>query len=380
MELSNSVEALRDECIRVRRELHSIPETAYNEIKTQAYVMEYMSKLAPDVLVPIAGTGVKAVYYAKHPQSTIAFRADMDALPVKEATGVQFASTHIGYMHACGHDGHMSALLMLARLVSSMHGTLKCNVVLLFQPGEEGGCGAQAMIDDGALNNPHIERIYGMHIWPELERGKIGTRSGAFMAQSCGFNITVCGKSAHGAKPEMGIDAIVAAAQIITALQTVVSRSVSADEPVVVSIGSIMGGEVRNVICDKVELKGTLRVFSDDLHDNVYARIRDILRGAESAFGVKTEFIEVQRYYCVNNDPALTKELVGILNKDAYEYPRVPLGEDFSFYQRSVSGVFFFVGSGEPNHNAPLHSPKFDFDETVLLNGVEVYRRILDAT
>lgn len=380
MKLSPLVQAKNDECVRVRRDLHRIPEVSFTEHQTQAYILDYLKPLSPDVLLPLAGTGVKAVFYAKDATETVAFRADIDALPIEEWTQLPFASTRPGFMHACGHDGHTTVALVLCRLVHENRAQLTRNVVVLFQPGEEGGNGAERMIADGALEDPHVDRIYGLHVWPDLKKGRLGIRRGVFMAQSCGFDLMVIGKSAHGAKPDMGIDAVVATAELISMLQTVVSRSTNPDEPVVLTIGKIHGGLARNIICDKVTLNGTLRVFSDAMHDHIITRIQEILKGFELATGVKTELSEVQRYFGVENPPEMCREFEKLVKADITAMQHLMIGEDFSSYQRHVPGLFFFVGVGEYAGFPPLHNPHFNFDESALLYGLEAYSRVLGFT
>lgn len=378
MELSSMALSMRDECIRVRRDLHRIPETAFHETKTQAYILEYLQRLQPDKLDPIAGTGVKAVFYAPAATQTIAFRADIDGLPIQEWTKTPYASEHEGRMHACGHDGHMTIALLLASLVKRHQEKLTVNVVLLFQPGEEGGAGAKRMIEAGALHYPRVDRIYALHLFPELRIGQLGVRRGTFMAQSCGFDLTVIGKSAHGASPEKGIDAVVAAAELISVLQTVVSRSTSPDEPVVLTIGKINGGQARNIICDRVVMNGTLRTFSSDMRKQVLGQIQKILSGFELATGITTKFEEVQLYYSVENPLDLTEEFQLLMQGDLLPLQHQMIGEDFSFYQQIIPGLFFFVGVSEYSGFPPLHSAHFDFNEEALLYGLEAYCRMLN--
>ncbi len=380
MQLSGVVLSMREECVKIRRDLHRIPETAFQEYKTQAYVREYLARLNPDKLTDIAGTGVKAVFFAPAATQTIAFRADMDALPIEEWTKVPYASEHPNKMHACGHDGHMTVALLLAKIVSERRDKLTANVVILMQPGEEGAGGARKMIEEGALREPRVDRIYALHVYPELKRGQLGVRRGTFMAQSIGFDLTVLGKSAHGASPDKGIDAVVAAAELISVLQTVVSRSTSPEEPVVLTIGKIHGGEARNIICDKVVMSGTLRTFSNEMREQIMERIGKILAGFEVATGITTEFKEVQFYYSVENPLDMTEEFQLLMQSDITPMQHLMIGEDFSFYQQEIPGLFFFVGVGEYSGYPPLHSPHFDFNEESLLYGLEAYCRMLHIT
>ena len=380
MQLSGVVSSMREECVKIRRDLHRIPETAFQEYKTQAYVRDYLARLNPDKLTDIAGTGVKAVFFAPGATQTIAFRADMDALPIEEWTKVPYASEHPQKMHACGHDGHMTVALLLAKIVSDRRDKLTANVVILMQPGEEGAGGARRMIEEGALREPRVDRIYALHVYPELKRGQLGVRRGTFMAQSIGFDLTVLGKSAHGASPDKGIDAVVAAAELISVLQTVVSRSTSPEEPVVLTIGKIHGGEARNIICDKVVMSGTLRTFSNEMREQIMERIGKILAGFEVATGITTEFKEVQFYYSVENPLDMTEEFQLLMQSDITPMQHLMIGEDFSFYQQEIPGLFFFVGVGEYSGYPPLHSPHFDFNEESLLYGLEAYCRMLHIT
>jgi amidohydrolase len=377
MKLDPSVLALEKEAERVRRDLHKIPETGYSERKTQAYILDYLSKLAPDSVEKIADTGVKAVFYAKEPTETIAFRADMDALATRELTELPFESTHIGRMHACGHDGHMTMLLLLASLVSRSREKLKYNIVLLFQPAEESIGGAARMIEEGALKNPAVERIFGLHVWPSIEQGRIGVRSGPMMAQTREFDIILHGKSAHGASPQDGIDTIVASAELILMLQSVISRSVSPSAHSLITIGKITGGQARNIISDRVELNGTLRTFSNELTNYMKSKIGDMLHGLELSAGVKAEYREIMHYPMVDNPAYMVDYLKTIVEPEVLiEAEEQMAAEDFAFYQQHVPGLFMLLGIGGKSCLHPLHSPLFNFDEHALLGGVEVYRRI----
>lgn len=378
--------AHRDWVISVRRALHRIPETAFTETETQAFLLKTLSSLCPDKLEPLAKTGVKAVFYADParpdaPGQVIALRSDIDALAVTEETGAEYASMHEGRMHACGHDGHMAMLLLCAKLVSEHRACLKESgqtVVFLFQPGEEHTGGARFMVADGCLKNPDVQKIYGMHLWPEVPFGKIGFLKGPMMAQTCEFDIFIEGKSAHGASPHRGIDAIVAAAEIISALQTVVTRSVDPFEKALITVGKITGGRARNVIADRVELNGTARSFSKEVYETVKARIGAILQGAEVTHGVKCTFVENVSYPVLVNDGALYEKARTLFAPDELsEVREVMAAEDFSFYQNEVPGLYFWVGIGDEAHREPLHSAHFSFDEEALLCGAEVYRRIL---
>jgi len=378
MQLHPDVQHLEKTAAEYRQALHRIPETSFNEHKTQAYLIRHLKKYEPDTLIELAGTGVKAVYLAKKPLATIAFRADIDGLDIDEETGLPFSSKHKGCMHGCGHDGHMTMLLLMAKLIHKHRDTLRYNVVLLFQPAEEGRGGACKMIEDGALENPHVDRIYGMHLWPDVPRGKIGVRWGQMMARTSEFDVIVHGKSAHGASPQMGVDAIVAAAELISLIQTAISRNIDPHQDVLLTIGKIQGGTARNIIADRVELNATLRVFDQDAFEQLFARLHAMLDGLEVATGAHFEFLSRMHYPCVNNPRPLVEEFYTYMDPDdLYLCEPVMAAEDFAFYQEKIPGLYLFLGVAGGKNNEPLHNSRFDFDEALLLNGVETYRRIL---
>ena len=265
MHLSKQIESMYDDAARIRQDLHRIPEIGFQLRDTQAYVLRELKQCGPDRIETPAVCGVKAVFFAKDAETTIAFRADMDGIHNDEANDVPYCSQRPGNMHGCGHDGHMTILLLLARWIAKNRAHIHCNIVLLFQPGEEGWAGARRMIDDGALENPKVDRIYGLHLWPTVPKGKIGVRWDYLMAQTSDFEITVHGKSAHASTPQMGIDAIVVAAELITMVQTVITRDVDPHQDALLTLGKIQGGTSHNVIAEEVTISGTLRVFSNDL-------------------------------------------------------------------------------------------------------------------
>jgi len=379
MKRSDEIMALLPDAVRIRRELHEIPEIGFELYRTQAYVLEKLAACRPDYLRKIALTGVKAVFYAENPRGTIAFRADMDALAGEEDSHESWRSQNAGKMHACGHDGHMTILLLLAQLLSRHRKELTQNVVLLFQPGEEGWAGARRMIEEGALENPKVDKIYGLHLWPTVPFGRLGVRWGPMMAQTSDFLITVHGKSAHASTPQMGIDAIVVSAELITMLQSVITRSVDPHQDALLTLGKIDGGTAHNIIADKVELRGTLRTFTDELSDDLARRIRALMSGLETATGARFELERQAQYPCVDNPRPLVEQFYGYLDSmdDTFLIEPVMAAEDFAEYQQHVPGLFFFLGVMGGRGGNPLHSCNFDFDEEALLYGLELYRRIL---
>ena len=371
MNLSKEIASMYDDAVRIRQDLHRIPEIGFQLHDTQAYVLNELRRCAPDRLETPAVCGVKAVFFAKDAQKTIALRADMDGIHNDEANDVPYRSQRPGCMHACGHDGHMTILLLLARWIAKNRAHLHCNVVLLFQPGEEGW----------ALENPRVDCVYGLHLWPTVPKGRIGIRWDYLMAQTSDFEITVHGKSAHASTPQMGIDAIVVAAELITMVQTVITRDVDPHQDALLTLGKIQGGTSHNVIAEEVTISGTLRVFSNDLYRTLSHKIAALMQGLETATGAQIDIERKVRYPSVRNPRELVEQFYAVLDSmdDAVLVEPVMAAEDFAEYQQERPGVFFFLGVQEPSGTAPLHSSPFDFDERVLLTGVETFKRILEG-
>ena len=381
MKLNEQIEQLSTYCTRLRRELHKVPELGFECFETQRIILRELEQCAPDRLETIAGTGVKAVFLADRATETLAFRADMDGLPNPEEADCPWRSQHDGRMHGCGHDGHMTALLTFARWLRDHRSEVRRNIVLLFQPGEEGWGGARRMIEEGALENPRVDRIYGLHLWPTVGRGRIGVRWGEQMAQTSDFEITVYGKSAHASTPQMGIDAIVVAAELVTMVQTVITRDVDPHQDALLTLGKIQGGTSHNVIAEEVTISGTLRVFSNDLYRTLSHKITALMQGLETATGAQIDMDRKVRYPSVRNPRELVEQFYTVLDSmdDTVLVEPVMAAEDFAEYQQEIPGLFFFLGVQEPTGTAPLHSSHFNFDERVLLTGVETFKRILEC-
>lgn len=372
-EMKDYLEQLR----RHRRALHQIPEIGEEEFKTQAYLLGELELLRPDDLRVFADTGVRAVFRGNGTGRVLAFRSDIDALPVTEETGCSYASKHSGFMHACGHDGHMANLLCFAQWLSEHRAELADDVVLLFQPAEETVGGAKRMIDEGALENPHVDVIYGMHMMPDIPKGKIACCAGPIMAQTCEMDFVIHGKSAHGATPHLGTDAVTAMGHLLTLFQTTVARCVDPCQQALLTIGKVSAGTQRNILAEQAQMEGIVRTFSNKVYEGLEARIRADLQGIEAAFGVTTEFIKHVYYPCVENDPVefqRVKEVLGDIFMQAK--PRMT-AEDFSYYQLSVPGVFVFCGCKDDDHQAPLHASTFDFDEEALLPGLALFTQLV---
>lgn len=378
MEISNLVKEQFEFVKKTRRHLHMYPETSLEEFETQKFLLNEIDKLNPDKVDKFANTGIRVVFYGKNPKQTIAFRADMDALNLTEETTHDFVSKNVGKMHACGHDGHMAILLTLGKMISENRDDIEDNIVLLFQPAEEGTGGAKLMIDEGALLDPKVDKIFGLHLDPATPEGKIGTNYGYLMASTTEFNIDIKGLSAHGATPHLGIDTVVASADFISKIQTIVSRSIDPFEKCLITIGKIEAGESRNIIAENSHMEGTFRTYSDDVLNAINKRIEEVLDGVKRAYNVEGSYTIVAQYPSVNNEKTTTDEVISAVGmEDVIMLKPRMIAEDYSFYQRSVPGTFFFLGIQKGEYIHPLHSNHFDFDEYSLLYGLEIYRRLL---
>lgn len=371
----NMVEELR----QMRRNLHKIPELGLKEYKTSAYIREKLTSFGITELETWLETGVVAVIRGKGKGQAVAFRADMDALPVTEQTGCDFTSEHVGCMHACGHDGHVTVLLGFAKYLQEHKDELKNDVVLIFQPAEEGPGGAQLLVDAGLFEKHPVRCIIGCHIFPQVPQGKVACRKGAMMARNGEVDVHIYGESAHGAQPQLGHDAVLAAGAVITGLHTILSRNVSPLDSGVLTFGAIHGGEACNIIAKEVKLEGTMRAFSDEAYETMTKRVQEVASGIAAGYGCKGEAVFRHMYRVVDNDPKLV-ELLQEVAGDAYEEtPPYMLAEDFSLYLQKVPGMFFFLGSGneEKGYTHSLHSAQFQFDEEILALGVETYAKLL---
>ena len=315
----------------------------------------------------------------KGKKEAVAFRADMDALPVTEQTGCDFTSEHVGCMHACGHDGHVTVLLGFAKYLQEHKDELENDVVLIFQPAEEGPGGAQLLVDAGLFEKHPVRCIIGCHIFPQVPQGKVACRKGAMMARNGEVDVHIYGESAHGAQPQLGHDAVLAAGAVITGLHTILSRNVSPLDSGVLTFGAIHGGEACNIIAKEVKLEGTMRAFSDEAYETMTKRVQEVASGIAAGYGCKGEAVFRHMYRVVDNDPKLVELLQEVAGDNYEETPPYMLAEDFSLYLQKVPGMFFFLGSGneEKGYIHSLHSAQFQFDEEILALGVETYAKLL---
>ncbi len=376
------VKKVEKDIINWRRELHRIPEVGFDLPKTVDFVKNRLEEMGIEYKVLVNGSAVVGLIRGGKKGKTIALRADMDALPIKEETGLPFASTNEN-MHACGHDAHTAILLGVAKVLNKYKDSLKGNVKLLFQPAEEGPGGAKPMIEEGALEDPKVDGVLGLHVGNisgELEPGSIGYSYSNLMACLDRFKIRVVGKGAHGAYPELSVDPVVIASQLVVNLQQIVSREISPSIPAVVTIGKIHGGTAFNIIPEVVELEGTVRTLDQKVREYIAMRIEEIAKGITSGMRAKYEYEYVFGYPPLVNDEEFTKGFVEsakkILKEDEIIEIKKPImgGEDMAYFLNEVPGTFFFLcnpmaidGEVHPHHNS-----KFAIDEKYLKTGAAV--------
>lgn len=364
-----------DFMIQCRRELHQIPELEQNLPKTCAYVKEKLSALSCVLSEPVKGA--VCAYFDEGKADTIAFRADMDALPIAEQTGLPFASVHPGCMHACGHDGHTAMLLGLARQVEKRRGTLSHNVLLIFQPAEENPGGAKLICESGVLQAHHVRCIFGFHLWPGLPAGEIYTRPGPLMAKSSEITLYAKGKSVHISRYQEGADSLLAAAVYLQEVYAMERSALAPQVPRLLRFGRIRGGSVRNALAEETVLEGSLRAFTVQDYDVLKKGCEELAEVVSAKTGCTLALHFSEGYPPVTNDETLLKRVEEQLRADAPKrYEGLALTtEDFAWYQQFVPGVFLFLGVGDTEE---LHSPRFNFDESVLAKGLAMYERLLE--
>jgi len=380
-ELKSIVNRYKSQIVEFRRALHRIPERGFSEVHTARYLERALRQLGLKPETGIARTGLAAVMEGAAPSAgegkTLMIRADMDALPITEETGLDWASTHEGMMHACGHDGHMAMVLGAALVLNDIKDRVNGRIKFLFQPAEEGPGGAKPMVEAGVMENPHVDYALGAHLWPALAQGEIGVKEGPLMAAMDFFDLTIKGTGGHGAMPHLCVDPIDTAVQVINALQRISSRQMNPLCPTVVTIGSINAGTCHNIIPDEVLLKGTTRTLDRDIWESWPGRIQTIVKGVCRSMGADYTLAFQPGYPPLVNDPDMARlagEAAGrVVGPDKVRQPDPTMGgEDMSFYLEKTKGCFVFIGTGRPG-DAPLHNSRFDFDENVLLTGVEFF-------
>lgn len=375
------VQAMTATVIEMRRDFHRHPELGFQEFRTSAKVAEFLRQSGLEPREGIATTGVTAEIRGAHPGPTLMLRADMDALPIEEETDLEFASQEPGKMHACGHDLHTAILLGTARILQSMKPRLKGTVKLIFQPAEEGPGGADPMIQQGVLEN--VDYALGLHLWSDLPCGHVAITPGPVMAAADTFCVKIHGKGGHAAYPHESADPIVAAAALITAMQTLVSRNTSPFDSAVVSVTQIQGGSADNIIPERVEFSGTIRTFQPATKVALVQRLHEMVPTLCKSYGTEGEFTFSEGYPALINDPVPCQWV-----SQAAEQMNLPLstqatmgGEDMAYYLQKVPGAFFFLGAApdQTDRVFPHHHPKFELDERAVPLAMELFLRCVES-
>lgn len=379
-------QAIKDELIAIRRELHKHPELSYQEHWTTAFIREKLQSYGIATESCGGETGLVGILHGATAGRCVALRADIDALPVQEKTGLPFASATDGLMHACGHDAHMAGLLGAAKVLAQCRADFAGTIKFIFQPAEELMTGAEKMVQAGVLENPHVDFIFGMHNSPDAPCGAILLQEGPVMAATASVYITVHGKGGHGSQPQRTKDPVVAACAIVQALQSIVSRQVTPGEAAVVTIGSIHGGSVGNIIPDAVEMQGTVRAFDAELFDDMERRMRLIIESVAQAYGTTADFRFQKVVPCVFNpaelvDWAKQGPLTAVFGKNISGHVKVMGGEDFSRYLEQRPGLFGFYGATALNTTATCgwHAPQYSVDEEALAFAAAAYAEVAVA-
>jgi amidohydrolase len=360
----------------LRRDFHRHPEIGFKEVRTAGIVARELHSLGLEVSTGIAETGVVALIEGESPGPVLMLRFDMDALPIHEETGTEYASQTPGVMHACGHDGHTAVGLTVARLLLAQRSSLAGTVKLVFQPAEEGLGGAKRMIDEGVLENPRPDFALGMHVWNEKPYGWMAATDGSCMAASETFEVTITGRGGHGAAPHQTLDPVLAAAHVVTALQGIVARNVDPVETAVISATSIHAGEAHNVIPSVAHLKGTIRSFLPEVRTLVLERFQTVVEGVSAAMGCQAEVSVRSITPALVNDPEISQKVRETARRllpdlQIENGTRTMGSEDMAYFLEKVPGCFFFLGSANPEKglDAAHHHPRFDFDERALSAG-----------
>ncbi|MBD3182888.1 amidohydrolase [Candidatus Poribacteria bacterium] len=380
MLINYEIENINSKLVKIRWDFHRIPELSFEEEKTSQKIAGILREIGIDeIQTGVARTGVVGLIRGRNPGKTIAIRADIDALPIQEENDVSYKSQNDGVMHACGHDVHITTALGTAMIINRKKDELYGNVKFIFQPAEEVAGGGKMMVEEGALENPEVDMIMALHVWPGLDEGKIGVRSGPSMASMDKFEITVKGPGGHGALPHLTSDTIVASAQIINILQTVTSRSIEPIQPVVFSVCMINGGDAFNIIPEEVKLTGTARTLDDEVKTKSIKRVKEILNGISKAMNVKCIFNYLDGCPVLINNPEVVEiiedaavQVVG--SKNVVEVKPTMGGEDFTYFTRKVPGAMFFLGvkNKSSGMTSSVHTATFDVNPGVLTIGTSI--------
>lgn len=365
--------------VEMRRDFHRHPELGFEEVRTAGIVAETLTDLGMDVMTGVGKTGVVGLLEGTQKSPVVLLRFDMDALPIQEENEIDFVSEVPGKMHACGHDNHVAVGLTVAKILAEIRDSLPGTIKFVFQPAEEGDGGAELMVEEGVLMHPKPDAALAMHVWNEKPVGWYGLKAGPLMAGAHTFRVRVTGKGGHGAIPQLSIDPIVATAQIVTALQTIVSRNVNPLESAVVTVGTLHSGTVFNVIPQDAVMEGTIRTFSSSVFDLVEKRFREIVEHTAQAMNCTTDIEIVRATYPVDNDPMLADLMAGVVREiqpeaDVDQVYQTMGSEDFSYMTQGVPGCYMLVGSSNAEKGLDFghHHPRFNIDEVCLPTAVAV--------
>ncbi|NOW47839.1 hippurate hydrolase [Novosphingobium sp. SG751A] len=362
--------------VALRRDIHAHPELGFAEHRTAGVLAQQLRAIGLEVHEGIGGTGVVASLRAGNGPRSIGLRADMDALPIDEKTGLPYASTIPGCFHGCGHDGHMAMLLGAAQALAADHSGINGTIHFIFQPAEEGQGGAKAMIEDGLFERFPCDRVYALHNWPSLPAGTIATRAGPIMGAADRFTIVLSGKGGHAAIPHDAHDVVLASAALVQQLHSIVARNIPASANAVLSITQIRGGQAFNVIPDEVSVGGTVRTFDPAVQDRIEQRLRQIAAGIAASFEVEAS-VDYTRYYPATiNDPAAAQDALAVAATvgTALRAPEpAATSEDFSFMLQVRPGAYIWLGQGVGDNPPPLHNPHYDFNDGVMETGIRLH-------
>ncbi|MFM0499736.1 M20 aminoacylase family protein [Paraburkholderia caffeinilytica] len=377
------MQASTEEMIQLRQAIHAHPELGYQEFMTSDLVAERLVEWGYEVQRGLAGTGLVGTLKAGDGTRSIGLRADMDALPVNEQTGLPYASVHPGKMHACGHDGHTAMLLAAAKQLAktrAFNGTLN----LIFQPAEEGLAGARRMLEDGVLTQFPCDAVFAMHNMPGFPAGKLGFRAGPFMASADQVTVRVIGYGGHGAMPHKTVDPIVVCAAIVFALQTIVSRNVAPLDMAVITIGAIHAGEASNVIPDEANMSISVRALRPEVRDALEQRIRDVVQAQAAVYGARAEVTYEASYPVLVNDAAMTEFASGVARDWVGDEGMIadlqPLtgSEDFAWFLQKCPGCYLIIGNGDGEGSCMVHNPGYDFNDDILMTGAGYWVRLVE--
>ena len=378
-DIDKKITEINKEIISLRRKFHQIPETSMQENQTAEIIANYLDELGLKVRKNVGKTGVTAVLNGQREGRTLAIRSDIDALPIEENTGLEFSSKHEGVMHACGHDGHMAIVLGTAKVLSQFVEEINGKVKFIFQPAEEELVGAKAMLEDNVLQNPPVNAILGLHIWPDIESGFIGVRPGAVMAAVDKFEIELVGKGGHGGIPHKAVDPVVMSSSLIDRIQSVVSREIDPTQSAVITIGKIEGGTAYNIIPDRVKLAGTVRTFNQHVRNYIEEKIKKIVKNVAESFEGDYNLKFENKVPPVFNDQKLTENIIMHLqnligeSKVITDFDLSMGGEDFALYQKRIPGTYLFLGTKNEKKGItkPIYHPQYNIDEEILSLGIK---------